>query len=170
MGVDIHLYIAQKNKPSEEVFHGLRNGEWFDNICGNGSQPEYDELPSVQGLSPLVDDTIRKETYNDEQTKYQDFYYNFYYINVGEFKKWFEKYRPDIDAGWVTTYDKWRIEKNKITYPDFYLSHFMIEDVNPKDQHFIEYTNRYDLSRQLYDILISKKIPDDADLTYYFDC
>ena len=165
MGVDIHIFIVKKNKKAKRIYEGVRCSEWFDDICGRGWHDEYGKLSIHKGISPFSDDEI-KDDYENRRERY---YYGFHYFNVGEFREWFVKYRPNIKAGWVTTYDNWRIKNNKWFPDEDDLSHFMIPDVNPDDQFFIEYEDPYDMSANLYNLLNDNKITDDADITYYFD-
>ena len=85
-----------------------------------------------------------------------------------KFLDWFEHTRPDIDAGWVSTYDKWLYETKGIV-PD--LSHYLEEDANPYDYHFIEVVNPWDSSAWLYNFIKnqSNAAPEDY-IVYYFDC
>lgn len=36
------------------------------------------------------------------------------YVNAQTYLQWFQLYRPDIDATWISTYDKWLYEKKGI--------------------------------------------------------
>ena len=161
MGVDIHMNIV-KNKEviAKDIFDG-RNSEWFNNLQGGGWNNEYDHLPAEYGFSDQTPDDI-KEYYN------KDWCYGFNSVNVSEFKKWFEKYHPDLSAGWISTYDKWRME-NKGYIPED-LPVYLGKEDNPADMYFIEYENPYDCSRWLNDYLVENNIPDDADIIYCFDC
>lgn len=160
MGVDIHMNIV-KNKEviAKDIFDG-RNSEWFNNLQGDGWANEYDHLPANYGFSDQTPDDI-KEYYN------KDWYYGFNSVNVGKFKKWFKKYRPDLEAGWASTYDKWRMENKGYIPEDLPIA--LDKDMNPADMHFIEYENLYDCSRWLNDYLVENNIPDDADIIYCFD-
>lgn len=161
MGKDIHIHIVQnKEYIKKEIFDG-RNSEWFANLTRDGLDDCYDLLDIKYGLSPQAPEEI------DKKSLTEDGYFDFYYINVKEFKDWFQKYRPDIDAGWVTTYDKWRIE-NKGYVPED-ICHYLSEDDNPADMHFIEIVNQYDCSAWLSTYLVDHEIDDNADITYWFD-
>lgn len=161
MGKDIHLNIVQNGEYiKKEIFDG-RNSEWFANLEGDGWDDCYDHLDTEFGLSPQAPKELNIEKMREEG------YFNFYYINVKKFKEWFQQYRPDIDAGWVSTYDKWRIE-NKGYIPEN-IFHYLSEVENPADMHFIEITNQYDCSAWLFTYLVDHKIDDNADITYWFD-
>lgn len=166
MSADIHMFIVRKDKKPERIFEGVRDPEWFDDISGNGYHDEYEKLPIRGSISPFSDENIK----DDYENCREKLLYGFYYFNVGEFREWFIKCRPNIKAGWVTTYDNWRIKNNKWFPDEDDLSHVMLPDVNPDDQFFIEYEDPYDMSARLYDLLNDNNISDDADITYYFGC
>ena len=153
--------VKQKECLAKEIFDG-RNSEWFSNLQQDGWNNIYDHLPIQCGFSPDAPDEF-EEKYKDKLG-----YYGFNYIKVSDFKEWFVKYRPDIDAGWVTTYEKWRIEKKGYVPED--LCHYLSEDDDIRDMHFVEVENKYDCSKWLYDYLKDHDIPNDATIWYCFDC
>lgn len=165
MGVDIHLSIISKEGEYKfkEIYDG-RDYEWFDNITGDYHSEFYEHFPVRRGIPEHTPEDVVKHYTNED-----DFgYYDFCYVNVGEFLEWFYETRPDVDAGWVSTYDKWLYEKKKII-PE--LNQFLGEEDNPYDFHFIEVENPWDSSRWLYDyILEHKDITEDDFIVYYFDC
>lgn len=143
----------------EDIFDG-RNTEWFRNMMQQGGSDEYDYLPIRYGLSPKAPKSLNQEKLA------KDGYFGFYHIQVKAFLDWFCKYRPDMDAGWVTTYDKWRAE-NKGYTPE--LMYTLPEDARIEDMHFITITNSYDCSTWLYQYLKKNRINKNADITYWFD-
>ena len=164
MGIDIHMSIVRNGKESiPNIFDG-RNSDWFRNLCGDGWDEEYDHLPSHYGIPDECPEKIKE----DFDRPARDGYYGFYYIIVKDFKEWFEDYRPDLQAGWASTYDKWRIE-NKHYIPENGLPHYLDKEDNKDDMHFIEYANIYDCSRWLYQFLCDRNVPGDAYIVYYFD-
>ena len=175
MGVDIHMYVVKKGSVLEsEIFDG-RNSEWFNNLQGRGFDWEYDNLSIEWGISPNAPST---DEFNSEELSDRG-YYGFHHISAKKFVEWFEKYRPDRQAGWVSTYDKWRIENKGYIPEDLPL--YLDKEDNINDMHFIEYDNPYDCSKWLYDYLIEHygkyvspsgkmEIDPDIDITYYFDC
>lgn len=160
MGMDIHLFIV-KNKQyiAKDIFDG-RNREWFYNMMGEGNNDVYNNLSISYGVS--------NETPNEwnENFKKEDGYFDSRFINVKAFKDWFNKYRPNVDAGWVSTYDKWAYETKNIE-PEVYYR--LPKDVNINDMHFIEIENKWDCSKWLYDYLIDNQIDDNAYIQYCFD-
>jgi hypothetical protein len=134
----------------------------------NAENELYRYLSIHSGISPQADEEISVADQPEPGDKYC-YYFGFNYFNVGEFRKWYYKYEPQVIAGWVSTYDKWRIEKGKWHPAPEDLSKFMLENVERDDQYFIECTNYYDPASMLMNILIEQKVSDEADLTYYFD-
>lgn len=165
MGVDIHMSIIKdKEYVAKDIYNG-RNSEWFNNLQERGDAYEYDFLPIAYYNCFPKEDT--PEDLNIEKLQ-EDGYYGFRTIKVDDYVNWFEKYRPDKDAGWVTTYDKWRIE-NKGYVPEE-VSHYLDPDDNPADMHFVVIEKKYDNAKWLYNYIMNKEINFDAYIIYYFDC
>ena len=164
MGVDIHMFICRKGEIlGDDIFDG-RNSEWFNSLQQQSWGDEYDHLNIRYGFSDDVPDDLRKK-FDDPGT-----YYGHHNILVKDFAEWFEKYRPDLNAGWFSTYDRWRIERKGWT-PDYdYVKRHLEEGDNPNDYEFVEFENEYDCSRWLYHYMAGKKIPYDATINYCFDC
>lgn len=160
--MDIHMHIVNNGEIiRDDIFDG-RNSEWFNNLQNRGYDFEYKDLPTEWGISPQA-----PPEFMDYQEK--DYYFGFFYVSVKKYKEWFIKYRPDKDAGYVSTYDKWRMEnKNYVPY-DTPSDLSTIEEYMRGDMHFVEYEKEYDSSRWLYEYLIDNNIPEDADITYWFD-
>lgn len=163
MGVDIYMHIV-KNKEyiKKDIFDG-RNSEWFGSLQGDGWDCVYDCLPKQCGLGDQVPADL------DEQELTMNCYYGFYHINVKDFNEWFVQYRPDLDAGWVNTYEKWLYEiKGIVPEVNHYL--YLEDGERIEDKHFIEVVNPYDCSFWLYKYIVENNIDNDADIIYYFDC
>ena len=163
MGMDIIMNISSNGKYiAEDIFNG-RNAIWFDNLQGKGHQMEYEHLPAKPGIASSI------PNYSEEIEKNlkEKSHFGFFNIKVGDYKDWFEKYRPDTDAGWVTTYDRWRIE-HKGYIPDEIQTRLSPDDVI-SDMHFMTFVNRYDCSAWLYAFLVDNNIKNEADITYYFN-
>lgn len=164
MGVDIHMYVVKDKKVvadiATDIFDNFRNYEWFDNISRNEEPGAYEYFTSEYGISKQAPDEIVKES--------TDFgCYDRFSITVKDFINWFRRYRPDKDAGWVTTYEKWQYENySKIPYE---ICHYLPENANINDMHFIEMVNVHEPARELYEYLMKDSIPMDADIVYWFD-
>ena len=158
------MYIVKDNEViADNIFDG-RNSEWFGNLQDEGWDDTYDNLPIVHGISSKAPKTSKF----DMSLLREKSYYGFYHIIVKYFKDWFEKYRPDKKAGWATTYEKWKIENKGYIPEDLPIS--LSKDDVIEDMHFVEYENKYDCSKWLYNYLIENDIDDNADITYWFDC
>ena len=165
MGMDITLSIV-KNKQylAKNIFSG-RNREWFDNLRERGNDYEYDYLP-VLHYNCFPEEDIPLDL-NIDKFK-NDGYFDFRAIKVNNYIDWFIKYKPDRDAGWVNTYDKWRIETKG--YIPENIDHYLYPETNLADMHFIEIEKKYDCARWLYNYIIDNHISFDAYIIYYFDC
>lgn len=163
MGVDINLNIIDtKGEYLHKNFYYGRNTEWFNNL-NNMDDILYDEFPTHVG----VPENIPTELSDDYNNRKEYEYYGFHHMVVKDFIKWFNKLRPDIDAGWVTTYDKWSYEKKGII-PELY--HMMPDDIRIEDLCFIEIEDKYESNHWLYNYIIDNKVPEDSYIVYYFSC
>lgn len=159
MGIDIHMAIVKNNEYiAENIFNG-RSSEWFANLRGEGWNDVYDHLPAEYSVAQAPSSYMEKYS--------TDWCFDYRSIKVENYMEWFRKYNPHLMAGWVTTYDKWRIERQG--YMPEELCHELPKDANPADMHFIEIENRYDCSKWLFDYLIKNNIDDDAYIIYCFD-
>ena len=166
MGKDIHMFIVGKQGIIKSNIYTGRNYVWFDQLTDAGDYADdYANLPITFGWSPFTPE-ILKIRYSRERD-----YYDHYHFKVKYFVEWFEKYRPNVDAGWVTTYDKWLYETKGIIP---HLTHELSErtsedDFYPQDWHFIEVEKPDDCSKWLYDYIKENNIDGNADVTYCFD-
>lgn len=162
MARDIHMFIVHHGNIIKSNIYEGRSPAWFDSITDKSELCEYEQLPIVFGWPEgLVPQELR-EKYSRERL-----YFDHYHIKVKYFKEWFEKYRPDIDAGWATTYQKWLIEKKG--FRPGYLPDTLPNDANVADMHFIEFERISDKSRFLYEYLIENNIDGNDDIVYCFD-
>ena len=159
MGMDIMLNIVQDGEQIKENLFDGRNYNWFEKLQSNGCDEIDEFLPVHRGLPSQVPQDYKEMEESDER------YIEFYYMNVKEFKIWFAQYRPDLDAGWITTYEKWLYETKNII-PE--LSHYLPTDAVIEDWHFIEVEDEYNNFLWLYNILTDENISDNADIVYYF--
>jgi len=160
MGLDIHLNIVKNGMVLEkEIFDG-RNSEWFHNLMREGCyDDDYETLPCKWGTSDQAPEELIEE--------YEGWTFDPYYMSVKDFKNWFTKYKPNRQAGWVSTYDKWRMENKGYIPVD--APHYLNDDMRIEDYHFVEWENPYDCSLWLYKYLVVKQIDNDADIMYCFD-
>lgn len=165
MAVDIHMNIISKEGEYKynDLFDGQRDSEWFDNLCSKyHSNSLYDSFPRRYGIPDAVPEGIKKDL--DEGS-----YYDFFHVKVGEFLEWFSNMRPDIDAGWVSTYEMWLYQAKGIIPEE--IPHELDEDLNALDYHFIEIENPYDSTKELFNFIVEHKDIDPEDyIVYYFDC
>ena len=161
MGMDIHMYVVQNGEVLASDIYPGRNSNWFRKLQEEGDDEIYEQLPIVVGFSDKAPIELK------DRFKKEKGYFNHYHILVKFFKNWYETYRPDLKAGWVTTYDKWRMERKGYIPED--VQKTLCETDIIEDMHFVEYTDMYEGSYWLYYYLIDNHIPDNADITYCFD-
>lgn len=178
MGVDIYLHIVSKEGKMlhKNIFDG-RSHEWFENMKGWGQgwdvefkhwYPEYG-IPdnSPEEVKVIYDDCTRSlvkgESYSDRE------HFGYYDFRTATVKQWiifFEKYRPDRDAGWIRKYDAFLLKRKGII-PDE-VQHYLDSDDRIEDFEWIEFDKKYDCSYWLYDFIMANQVPEDAYLVYYF--
>ena len=162
MAVDIHMHIVENYQIiKEDIFDG-RNYEWFNDITLK-DKDIYKKLNIKAGFSPKTPKNLI------EYISKLD-YYDFYYFKVGDFLDWFTGYRPDLDAGWVHTYTKWKMEQYDYIPGEDEFYHYLDKEHIPEDMHFVTIANKYDCNYWLFEYLIKNNISHTADITYYFDC
>jgi len=161
MGMDITLSIVKdKNYIAEDIYPG-RNTEWFNNMMQRGNNALYDLLPIYHENSSQA-----PEDWINYYGNVDNCYFGNSYVSVKDYKEWFEKYKPHVDAGWVYTYEKWEYETRGVE-PEVY--HFLPDNANINDMHFIEIEDNWNPAKWLYDYLDEHKVPLDADIQYCFD-
>lgn len=177
MGVDITMSII-KNKEylGKDIFDG-RDSEWFGNINDHYTDDRYADFPAQHGIPqfrdfPTVAGTPQKTDEVPEDMA-RDFcenkwYYGWHYMTVAEFKVWYDKRKPYLDAGWVTKREAWLynicgIEPEEPQYR-------LYKENIPEDMVFLQIENRYEGSSWLYNYLMDNHIPNDAYIVYCFDC
>lgn len=155
IGKDIHIYIMKDGKRLTDNLYDGRNSEWFNNMAGCGCDNEYDYLPMEYGMYKGADEEFKK-------LENEKGYFDFRYIKISDFKEWYRQYRPYLKAGFVSIYDKWRIE-NKGYIPE-YASRFPSET----EVVFVEYEDHYEPSTIIFKQLTSSAF-EDAYLCWCFD-
>ena len=171
MGVDITMHIVKNGEfIKNDIFDG-RNYEWFDNISGrNITDVSYEHYPANHGVirdaSVIPNEWIDLYDYCEE-----NYYYGFRYISVKDFRDWYIKYSPHIQAGWVTKYVKFLMDY-KGYQPELGvdLFHYLSEGDIIEDMVWVTYENTYDCSKWLYRYLGENCIDNDAYIVYCFDC
>lgn len=171
MGVDIHMTLVRNDGEVliKNVYDG-RNREWFDNLQDTNWNNEYAHLPNESGI-PKFAPTFIKEDYMGAP---QNGYFGFRHMIFQDYVDWYEEYNPQLDAGWVSTYDKWRMEHKGYIPDDTY--HYLPTDENVADFHFVEFEDPYDPNTNVINTvekyLASHKEIDryQVYLIYYFDC
>ena len=165
MGMDMTIHVIRGKEFIEKDFFNGRKREWFDNMRDRGNEEEYDFLPVSYGLPSEVPDEVLADFQKE------DCYFDFRYMTVRDYIDWYRKYRPDLNGGWVTSYDRWRIEKkgHVPANPIHYLSQEVI-DANGGDLHFVTWEDPFDCARWLYNVLMDCcEIGQDDLIVYYFD-
>ena len=160
MGMDIHTYICDEDGvvQHKDIWEG-RNSDFFANLSGKGYDRAYDKLPVEYGLSKNLEAEL-----SEDEKKYC---FDFRHIQVGKFIEWFEKYRPDVTAGWCTKFEAW-LYKTKGIAPEE-LSERLYEDDIVEDREFIVVEKVYDCARDLYDFFKDYEINPNYYLNYFFD-
>lgn len=93
---------------SDEVFSGLtveEIREYSENIFLPSKGDIYDKLNKKTSVAV---DSI-EGTYTEIT------------ISFSEYRRWYQHYSPQLFAGWVTAYDAWLYDHNRINKKDFYL-------------------------------------------------
>lgn len=99
----------------------------------------WDESGVYDALYSLFQCGLPEQATDEDRRNINELgYYNPYHINLKDYLEWFVKYKPEVDAGWFSTYDCWRID-NKHWYPhDESIKHYLDSDDNIHDWHFRE--------------------------------
>lgn len=164
MGEDIHMYIVADNKVIKNLSTGIRAYEWFDNLQQEGDKIEYDYLNIMFGMSQQAPKT---EEFSIEALK-KKYCYGFYHFKVRDYLDWYEKYKPNTDAGWVTTYTAWKYKNKGLVPSEDDVYHELPKDVNKDDYVFISFNGVDTMAYDLYRVLFCA-FPPNAEVTYWFD-
>ena len=162
MGTDIHVAIIRNGEFITPEFDLGRNYSWFDRI--QTEEDEYAYLNWHYNAEDLVVLQQIRDLLNDHG------YYGFRYVSVPDFVSWFNRYHPDLDAGWVSTYTKWKWTKKHIPIDIDDVYHYLPEDVNKDDYTFMEFPAYDDSSASVIDnIPLEYATDENAYLVFYFD-
>ena len=171
MGMDMTMPIigADGTVYTKDYNDGNRDYDWFEDLRDRGADEEYNYFPNRYGVPKKL--TLPDDIANTINNAEEYGYFDINYVIVSEFKEWFEKYRPDRDAFWMSTKDKWLYENKHFYNPDRWYNIMPDESEIPRaDIQFVEIEDIYNPSKKLYDYLKENNIPDDAYIIYYFDC
>ena len=171
MGMDMSMFIVKdKRILANDIFEG-RNSDWFRQMQGlcYGENDEFAHLHpyynfEANGHTP---DNLLKQYTEPLENDEICYYFDHRSIMVKDYLKWFDKYCPDIHAGWVRVYDAWAYKKKDI-YPSEYYN-YLPEGCIEKDWTFLTWEDKYDCSRWLAEWLRENNILDDAWIVYCFD-
>ena len=132
MGMDIWVHVVNKNGEyiKKDLFDG-RNSMWFGKI--NHEEDEYAYVPWIYNHDA---DFIPVDIKEDFNSKDYTGLFGFKAVKVADLLNWYDKYRPDIDAGWIRRYDKWRWENKAIAPEDVY--HYFDDSMNINDWVWVE--------------------------------
>lgn len=163
--VNIKMNIVKNGEFIKRDIFTEKNPDWFNQIMGRDESFPFNTFPKHYGISPMLPTEITMEGLRKEG------YYNFFFINVERYVTWYERYKPQVHAGWVTSYMKWLIEtKHYIPNLKEELVPAFPQDSHSCDMKFIEYIDEDDCFKWLYDYVLDNHIPFDADIVYWFNC
>ena len=171
MGMDIHIYLINKDASLVKSLYEGRNRDWFESLLGRGYGDEYQYL-RTHPMHDLPDGYILpteiEKDYDDSVDGNGCFGFSWLYAK--DYYEWFYKYRPDKRAGWVTTYEGWAL-KNKGQIPEDVKLRLDESDI-VEDMVFVEYEDEWNPDRSVVDIIEEHKAEKNNDyyIVYYFDC
>lgn len=164
MGMDIWIHVVNKNGKyvKKDLFDG-RNRTWFCKI--NDEEDEYAYVNWIYDYNAdFVPADIKKIFNSEEYTGY----FGFKAVKVADLLKWYEKYRPDLDAGWIRKYDKWQLTVKGIVPEVVY--HYFDNDMNTNDWEWTEYIPKADdFIKEVIKELHDNKVKSDDFVIIYFD-
>ena len=164
MGMDIWVHVVNKNGEyvKKDLFDG-RNTTWFYKI--NDEEDEYEYVPWIYDYNQDFVPSNVKENFNSKE---YTGYFGFKAVTVKDLLTWYDKYRPDLDAGWIRKFDKWQLTVKGIAPETVY--HYFDNDMNINDWEWTEYIPKIDdcmevIIKKLHD----KDIKNDDYVILYFD-
>lgn len=159
MGMDIYINVVDKdgNYIKKDLYDG-RDSEWFYNIIEELG--EYYYVPWTYGTDLDYIPTEIKEMFDDG--------FRVKSVKVADLLNWYDKYRPDIDAGYIRRYDKWRWETKAI--PPDQICHFRDPDMD-KDWVWIENVpTRHEPIKEIIDQIDNNQVnPNDYVIIYFLN-
>lgn len=169
MGVDIDMMIMREDGTvvMKDMFMG-RNYDWFEKLQLCSGEEIYDEfLPTFSGIPSFSPKSLQQAYVEGEE----EGCFGFHFMKVEDYLNWYDTYKPNIDAGWVSAYEKWKIERKN--WKPEYLNRYRPEDAAPGDAFFVE------CEVACNDTGIVEQIRDNEDvmrnknqywIVYYFTC
>lgn len=145
----------------EDIFR-WHSQKWFNNLrkCGDGLA--YKTLPAKKGLPNVIPKAL--------QTAYQEKenlgYYDFFYFSIKDFFAWYEAAEPDIQRGYVSSFDEYFYYFKKILPTHIYSSTIGLKC--PSDYHYIKIIDPYEWGGWLYRYLHSLDLSEDSYVVYHF--
>lgn len=169
MGADIHMKLIKDNKIIEDDLFEGRNYDWFDDLTGKGycTNVSYKTLFDIKTAG--IPEDSPKEIVDDYN---EDWYFDFYWMKLKDFCNWVKTSRPQLEAGWVSTYDAWAYKKKGIIPEEMFKSLASIDEEYIKDYNFIEIVNKFEPSYYISEYLINKGYDiedEDYKIVFYFD-
>lgn len=166
MGIDIHMRLIKKST-GFVIFDNLydgRNSEWFNNLIGRGYDEVYSKLWWNVGLPDCITEGIDYEVWRNPKDYGA---YGFQWISVQEYIKWYEKYRPYVDAGYVTEWENWAYENGRYNPFNHGIAHYIADDVNADRFIFREFIDEYCPDTVVYNKITSLVNEDLEDCIIY---
>lgn len=169
MGVDMDMMVMRDDGAvvMKDMFMG-RDSDWFEKLQMYSCEEIYDDfLPAFSGIPSFSPKELQRvyAEYEGEG------FYGFHFMKVEDYLNWYDTYKPNIDAGWVSAYEKWKIERRH--WKPEYLTRYRPEDAAPDDVFFVE------CEVLCHDTEIVEQIRDNEDvmrdkgrywIVYYFTC
>ena len=164
MGMDIWIDVVNKNGEyvKKDLFDG-RNTAWFMKI--NHEEDEYEYVPWIYKYDADFIPADVKENFQSE--KYTGFF-GFKAVKVADLLNWYDRYRPDVDAGWIRRYDKWKWE-NKAIAPDC-IEHYFDDSMDTNDWVWVENLPKEDeFIKVIIDQIDNNQVNPNDYVIIYFD-
>ena len=164
MGMDIWVHVVNKNGEyvKKDLFDG-RNRTWFCKI--NDEEDEYEYVKWIYNYDADFVPADIKEIFNSKE--YTGFY-GFKAVKVADLLNWYDKYRPDVDAGWIRRYDRWKWE-NKTIAPE-YISYYFDDSMDYIDWIWTEnLPKKDDCIKVIIDEIDNNQVNPNDFVIIYFD-
>lgn len=166
MGLDMSAVVIKADGyrfNDKEYIGGARNSSMFLDI--QHEEGVYENLPVFKKYfdENIIKDKEFLKQYNDDWT------FGHTMIKIDDLYKFCEKYHPERDAFWMTTYDKWLYENHRINPSEYDFSHYLEESDVIEDMHFVEVEKWWEVFSYLVKQFKKDKVPKNAYLCYCFD-